>query len=82
MACVLIRLFKKKPIIYLRSDGYGEYKAIFGYIGPIIYHFMFSTLSKISSLISCREYILKKKSRRHCSPFANNFRMVKKLQTT
>ena len=62
MACVLIRLFKKKPIIYLRSDGYGEYKAIFGYIGPIIYHFMFSTLSKISSLISCREYILKKKA--------------------
>ena len=59
VACILIKLFKKKPIIYLRSDGYGEYRAIFGYIGPIIYHLMFSILSKISSLISCREYILK-----------------------
>ena len=62
LACILIKLFKKKPIIYLRSDGYGEYKAIFGYIGPIIYHLMFSILSKISSLISCREYILKNKA--------------------
>jgi len=61
LACILIKLFKKKPIIYLRSDGYGEYKAIFGFFGPIIYHVMFSTLSKISSLISCREYILRNK---------------------
>ena len=62
IACILIKLFKKKPIIYLRSDGYGEYKAIFGYLGPIIYHVMFSILSKISSLISCREYILNNKT--------------------
>ena len=62
LACILIKLFKKKPIIYLRSDGYGEYKAIFGFFGPIIYHVMFSTLSKISSLISCREYILRNKA--------------------
>jgi glycosyltransferase involved in cell wall biosynthesis len=61
IACVLIKIFKKKPIIYLRSDGYGEYKAIFGYLGPIIYHLMFSILSKFSSFISCREYILKDK---------------------
>ena len=61
VACVLIKLFKKKPIIYLRSDGYGEYKAIFGYLGPVIYHLMFSILSKCSSFISCREYILKNK---------------------
>ena len=61
VACILIKLLKKKPIIYLRSDGYGEYKAIFGFFGLIIYHLMFSLLSKISSLISCREYILKNK---------------------
>jgi glycosyltransferase involved in cell wall biosynthesis len=59
LACILIRLIKKKPIIYLRSDGYGEYKAIFGFFGPIIYHLMFSSLSKISSLISCRKHILR-----------------------
>jgi len=67
-ACILIKLFKKKPIIYLRSDGYGEYKAIFGFFGIIIYHLMFSTLSKISSLISCREYILRNKTGDIVSP--------------
>ena len=62
LACILIKIFKKKPIVYLRSDGYGEYKAIFGFFGPIAYHLMFSMVSKISSLISCREYILKNKA--------------------
>ena len=61
-ACILIKIFNKKPIVYLRSDGFGEYKAIFGFFGPIIYNFMFSTISKISSFISCREYILKNKA--------------------
>ena len=60
-ACILIKLFKKKPIVYLRSDGYGEYKALFGFIGPVIYHVMFSIVSNISSLISCREHILRNK---------------------
>tara|TARA_B110000261_G_scaffold151461_1_gene180046 strand:- start:46 stop:789 length:744 start_codon:yes stop_codon:yes gene_type:complete len=61
MACILIKLFKRKPIVYLRSDGYGEYKSILGFFGPMIYHFMFSIISKISLLISCREYILRNK---------------------
>jgi glycosyltransferase involved in cell wall biosynthesis len=60
-ACILIGIFKKKQIIYLRSDGYNEYKAILGFFGPIIYHLMFFIASKISSLISCREYILRSK---------------------
>ena len=45
----------------MRSDGYKEYKAIFGFLGPIIYHFMFIIISKISHLISCRKYILRNK---------------------
>jgi len=61
LACILIKLFKKKPIVYLRSDGYGEYKAILGFLGPAIYHVMFSIVSKISSLISCAKYILRNK---------------------
>ena len=61
MACVILRFFKKKSIVYLRSDGYAEYKSIFGFFGPLIYHFMFMIVSKNSHLISCREYILKKK---------------------
>ena len=59
LACIFLKLFGKSPIIYLRSDGYGEYKAILGFIGPVIYHLMFSILSLISNLISWRSYILK-----------------------
>ena len=61
LACIIIKFFKKKPIVYLISDGYGQYKAIFGFFGPAIYHMMFSIISKISKLISCREYILRNK---------------------
>ena len=59
LACILISVFKKKKIVYLRSDGYGEYKVILGFFGQFIYHLMFTTVSKISPLLSCREYILK-----------------------
>jgi len=65
---ILLRLLKKKPIVYLRSDGYGEYKAILGFFGPIIYHLMFIIVSNISSLVSCRKYILRGKSGEIVSP--------------
>ncbi|MDC0449518.1 glycosyltransferase [Pelagibacteraceae bacterium] len=58
-ACILINIFKKKNIVYLRSDGYGEYRTILGFFGPFIYHLMFSIVSKISPLLSCRKNILK-----------------------
>jgi glycosyltransferase involved in cell wall biosynthesis len=61
LACIFLRLFRKKPIVYLRSDGYEEYKVIFGFVGSIIYHLMFTVTTKISHLISCRKYILRKK---------------------
>lgn len=59
LACIFLRLFGKTPSVYLRSDGYEEYKSILGFIGPIIYHFMFIIVSSISNLVSCRNYILK-----------------------
>jgi len=68
LACIFLKLFGKSPIIYLRSDGYGEYKAILGFIGPVIYHLMFSILSLISNLISCRSYILKGRKGEIVSP--------------
>ena len=55
---LFLKILGQKPIVYLRSDGYGEYKAIIGRIGPPIYHFMFSITWAISNLISCRDYIL------------------------
>jgi len=62
IASLFIKLFGKKPIVYLRSDGFGEYKAIFGKFGPILYYIMFVITSSISNLISCRKYILKGKN--------------------
>ncbi len=83
LACIFLKLFGRSPIVYLRSDGYGEYKAILGFIGPFIYHFMFSIVSLISKLISCRDYILKGKKGNIVSPsqldaeWLNNSREVK-----
>ena len=65
---LFIRLLGRKPIVYLRSDGFGEYKAILGRIGPIIYNFMFSIVCSISNLISCRDYILRGKKGKIISP--------------
>ena len=61
LICLFLRLFGKTPIVYLRSDGYGEYNAILGSFGKLIYHLMFSLTSLVSNLISCRNYILKGK---------------------
>ena len=61
LICLFLRVFGKTPIVYLRSDGYGEYKAILGSLGKLIYHLMFSSISLISNLISCRKYILREK---------------------
>ena len=68
----LVSLFLKilggKPIVYLRSDGYGEYKAILGKMGLLIYHFMFNITGTISNLISCRDYILHGKKGKLINP--------------
>ena len=68
LICLFLRLFGKTPIVYLRSDGYGEYKAILGSVGIFIYHLMFSFTSLISNLISCRNYILRGKKGKVVSP--------------
>ena len=60
-ACLLLTIFKKKPIVYLRSNGFDEYRIIYGLFGYIIYSLMFFITSKISILVSCRKYILKGK---------------------
>ena len=61
LASLFLKVFKIKPFVYLRSDGFGEYKAIIGLPGLLFYKFMFEVVSKISNLISCEEYILKGK---------------------
>ena len=65
---IFLRMFGKKPIVYLRSDGFGEYKSILGKIGPAIYYLMFSITCSISNLIGCRDYILRGKKGKIISP--------------
>jgi len=60
MASLLFKLFFKKHFIYLRSDGFEEYKATLGYLGSIIYYFIFKIGIINSNLIACREHLLKK----------------------
>ena len=68
LICIFLKLFRKTPIVYLRSDGYSEYKTILGTLGKIIYHLMFTFISFISNLISCRNYILRGKQGKVISP--------------
>ena len=60
-ASLLFIFSKSKPLVYLRSNGYEEYKSILGFYGPIIYGIMFKIVSKIGFFISCRDHILKGK---------------------
>ena len=85
LACILIKLFGRKPIVYLRSDGYAEYRSILGFIGPSIYHLMFSIISKISNLISVRKRILRDKNGKLVAPSQLNtnwFNDTKKINPT
>ncbi|MAJ45463.1 MAG: hypothetical protein CMF96_12080 [Candidatus Marinimicrobia bacterium] len=68
LASLIVFTFKNKPFVYLRSDGFEEYKSIFGLLGPIIYQVMFSIIAKTSKLISCRKHILKSNDGKIVSP--------------
>ena len=59
--CVLLSILRKKVYVYLRSNGYEEYKCYSKYFGPFIYHIMFSIASLSSNLIACRKHLLKEK---------------------
>tara|TARA_B100001996_G_scaffold56460_1_gene40023 strand:- start:55 stop:990 length:936 start_codon:yes stop_codon:yes gene_type:complete len=58
-AYLFLLIFKKKTYLYLRSNGYEEYKSIIGFLGPIIYHFMFTVVTSKSKIITCQERLVK-----------------------
>tara|TARA_B100000686_G_scaffold241456_1_gene250059 strand:- start:48 stop:1064 length:1017 start_codon:yes stop_codon:yes gene_type:complete len=58
---LLLIVFRKKVFLYIRSDGYKEYKYIIGFFGVIIYHLMFQMVSLKATLISARSHLLKGK---------------------
>lgn len=76
---IFLKLFKKKTLVYLRSNGYEEYQKIFGLFGKFIYHFMFVITSNISPLISCRKHILMGKKGEIVDPSQLNSNWKKNL---
>lgn len=81
IACIILFLFKVKPTVYLRSDGYEEYNAIFGKAGKLIYHVMFELTSTLSKFISCRKHILKNKEGEIVSPSHLNEKWFQNIKT-
>ena len=79
-ASILLKLFLKKHFIYLRSNGFEEYKAILGWIGPSIYKIMFSMSTIKASLISCRKHLLKKNNGAVVSPSQLNEKWFKNFK--
>ena len=65
---LLLFIFRKKIFVYLRSNGYEEYKYILGFIGPFLYHIMFTIVLWKANLISCRSHLLKGKSGKIVAP--------------
>ena len=61
-AYLLLFIFKKKIFVYLRSNGYEEYKAILGFIGPVIYYIMYTLVTFKSNIITCQKRLVKKKN--------------------
>ena len=60
-AYLLLFIFKKRVFLYLRSNGYEEYKAIFGFVGPLVYHVMFKIATYKSNIITCQERLFTKR---------------------
>jgi len=60
-ASLLLYLFRKNFFVYLRSNGYEEYRAILGFVGPPIYHLMYSTVTLKSKVISCQKRLFNKR---------------------
>ncbi len=60
-AYLLLFIFRKKISVYLRSDGHEEYKAIFGFFGSLIYHFMYIVVTFKSNIITCHQRLIKNK---------------------
>ena len=56
---VFIKKINIKGFVYLRSDGFLEYKYRFGYIGYYFYSLMFNVIKKKLKIISCSKNFTK-----------------------
>jgi glycosyltransferase involved in cell wall biosynthesis len=59
IAAIFLMLFNKKIFLYLRSDGFEEYKIKFGFLGHFIYFLMFYIVTQRSKIITNNIKILR-----------------------
>ena len=59
VASLLLKIFFKQHFIYLRSNGFEEYKAIHGRFGSLVYYIFFKIGIINAKLIACRKHLLK-----------------------
>lgn len=80
LSYLVLMIFRKKIFVYLRSDGYEEYKYFLGFIGPAIYHVMFMIISLKANLIGCRTHLLRGKIGKTVSPSQLNSKWFESYQ--
>ena len=61
-AYLLLFICRKKIFVYLRSNGYEEYKAVLGFIGPVIYYIMYTLVTFKSNIVTCQKRLVKNKN--------------------
>ena len=61
LASLVLRILRKETYIYLRSNGFEEYRILLGITGYITYFLMFSITSRISNFICCNKHLLRGK---------------------
>ena len=81
-AYLLLFIFRKKIYVYFRSDGYEEYKAIFGFFGPLIYHFMYISVTFKSNIITCQQRLINNKKSSLVFPSQLDSRWLKTTKKT
>ena len=57
LMCILFGADKKKTFLFLRSDGFLEYKVKFGKVGFFIYGIMFYILKNKTKILSCSKFL-------------------------
>ena len=77
---ILLFFFRKKIFVYLRSNGYEEYKAIFGFVGFVIYFIMFHIVTFKSIIIKCQERLFKKRKSEMVFPSELNSQWLENLK--
>ena len=84
---LLIKRLDLTGVVYLRSDGFLEYKIKYGFIGYYIYAFMFFFIKRKLKVLSCSKYFTNVKSKKILHPSELNsfwFKRtngIKKFQT-